>query len=470
MKLIITILSGGSGSRLWPLSRENYPKPFIKLSDNQSLLQKALLRGADLPSVAEILTVTNRELLFLTIDDFEAVEHKPIPKSFILESVGKNTAPAIISAVLEVINKHGEDAYMLILPADHIVQNKAAFESAVKEAIVLATKEKLVTFGIKPYRADTSYGYIEVEGSDVKTFIEKPNLENAQDYLNRGNFYWNAGMFCFKAKTFLQEIKKYAEPMLNEIVYAIQNSRRENESEYPRLFLDTKSFEKIIPDSIDYALFEKSSKVAVVPCDIGWSDVGSWTALTDLIDQDDMGNRVQGKALLHHTKNSSVYGHNRMIGLIGVDNLIVAETDDAVLVMDKGYSQEVKFLYQKLKTDKNDLYKWHKEVHRPWGSYTVLCEGERFKVKRIFVKPYHELSLQKHQHRAEHWVVVKGEAAIINNDKKIVLNENESTYIPKGNTHQLINQKDSMLEIIEVQSGDYVGEDDIERIHDKYKR
>lgn len=470
MKLIVTILSGGSGSRLWPISRENYPKPFIKLSDNQSLLQKALLRGINLPSVVEILTVTNRELLFLTIDDFEAVDHKPIQKSFILESVGRNTAPAIISAVLEVINKHGEDAYMLILPADHIVQDQITFEKAVKEAILLAEKDNLVAFGIKPDRADTGYGYIEVDGAAVKRFIEKPNLEKANDYFNKGNFYWNAGMFCFKAKTFLQEIKKYAEPMLNEVMNVIQHSRRENESQYPRLFLDSKSFEKIIPDSIDYALFEKSSKVAVVPCDIGWSDVGSWTALTDLMVQDSKGNRIQGNALLHLTNNSSVYGHNRMIGLIGVDNLIVAETDDAVLVIDKKHAQEVKFLYQKLKADKNDLYQWHKEVHRPWGSYTVLCEGERFKVKRIFVKPYHELSLQKHQHRAEHWVVVKGEAFIINNDQKIILKENESTYISKGNTHQLINQKDSILEIIEVQSGDYVGEDDIERIHDKYKR
>jgi mannose-1-phosphate guanylyltransferase len=470
MKLVVTILSGGSGSRLWPVSRENYPKPFIKLSDNQSLLQKAFLRGVNLPSVAEILTVTNRELLFLTIDDFEAVDHKLIPKSFILEPVGRNTAPAIISAALEVINKHSEDAYMLILPADHIVQDQKAFEKAVKEAILLATKDKLVTFGIKPDRADTSYGYIEIEGAEVKQFIEKPNLEKAKDYLKQGNFYWNAGMFCFKAKTFLQEIKKYAEPMLNGIIDVIQQSRRENESEYPRLFLDNKSFEKIVPDSIDYALFEKSRKVAGVPCNIGWSDVGSWTALTDLMDQDDMGNRIKGNTLLHLTKNSSVYGHNRMIALIGVDNLIVAETDDAILVMDKGHAQEVKFLYQKLKADQNDLYQWHKEVHRPWGSYTVLCEGERFKVKRIFVKPYHELSLQKHQHRAEHWVVVKGEATIINNDQKIILKENESTYISKNNTHQLINQKNSILEVIEVQSGDYVGEDDIERIHDKYKR
>jgi mannose-1-phosphate guanylyltransferase/mannose-6-phosphate isomerase len=470
MKLVVTILSGGAGSRLWPISRENYPKPFIKLPDNESLLQKALLRGAHIPSVVEILTVTNRDLLFLTINDFEAIKHKGIPKKFILEPVGRNTAPAIIAACLETISNHGEDAYMLILPADHIVQDQIAFEEAVKEALSLAGQNKLVTFGIKPGKPDTSYGYIEAEGSAVKRFIEKPNLENATTYFDQGNFYWNAGMFCFKAKTFLQEIKKYAEPMLNEVLNTIHHSRRENESEFPRLFLDSKSFEKIIPDSIDYALFEKSSNVAVVPCEIGWSDVGSWTALTDLMDHDDMGNRIQGNALLHLTKNSSVYGQNRMIGLIGVDNLIVAETDDAVLVVDKAHAQEVKFLYQKLKADKNDLYQWHKEVHRPWGSYTVLCEGERFKVKRIFVKAHHELSLQRHRHRAEHWVVVKGEAAVINNDQKIILKENESIYIPKGNAHQLINQKDSILEIIEVQSGDYVGEDDIERIHDKYKR
>ena len=470
MKLVIAILAGGSGSRLWPVSRENYPKPFIRLADNQSLLQKALLRGVNLPSLVEVITVTNHELLFLTIDDFETVQHKPIPKSFILEPEGRNTAPAITAATLEASNKYGEDVFMLILPADHIIQNQKSFEDAVDKALTLASRDKLVTFGVNPKNANSGYGYIETEGSNVKRFIEKPSLEKANEYISQGNFYWNAGIFCFKAKAFIDEMKLYAEPILEGVFNAINHSRRETEGGYPKIFLDINHFQKIIPNSIDYALLEKSKNIAVVSSDLGWSDVGSWLTLTNLIDQDNNGNRIQGKTILHSTKNSSIFCNNRMVALIGVSNLIVVETDDAILIVDKSYSEDVRFLFENLKDSQNDLYRLHNEVYRPWGSYKVLCEDQRYKVKRILVKPYQEISLQKHKYRAEHWVVVKGKATIINNDKKITLNENESTYIPKGNVHQLINQQDIMLEIIEIQSGHYLGEDDIIRIHDKYKR
>jgi mannose-1-phosphate guanylyltransferase/mannose-6-phosphate isomerase len=470
MKIVVTILSGGAGSRLWPVSRENYPKPFIKLQDQQSLLQKAFIRGTNLPDVIEVLTVTNRELLFLTLDDYASFDKKDIRNEFILEPFGRNTAPAIIAAALEVEARHGKDTLMLVLPADHIVLDNKAFKEAVKEAVDLALNQKLVTFGIKPSRPDTSYGYIERKGSVVKRFIEKPNLQKAQEFFNAGDFFWNAGMFCFSVNTFLDEMVIYASDILTQLKLTIKNSRREIADQGGRLFLDSTLFDHVTNESIDYALFEKSTNVAVVPCDIGWSDVGSWKALTDLMDGDENGNRIQGEALLYDTKNSSVYGQDRMISLLGVENLIVVETVDALLVMNKDRSQDVKQIYAKLKEKKTDLYRWHKEVHRPWGSYRVLCESERFKVKRIYVKPLQELSLQKHQHRAEHWIVVRGRATIINNEETVILNENESTYISKGHVHKLMNRESGVLEIIEVQSGDYVDEDDIERISDKYLR
>lgn len=469
-KVIATILSGGSGSRLWPVSRENFPKPFIKVIDGESLIQKTYLRAVKIPFIEEILTITNRELLFLTLDEYESTNVDFPRNNFILEPFGRNTAPAIIAGAIEIKEKYGEDAVMIILSADHLIQNESAFNDAVINAIDLANQGYLVTFGIKPNRPDTSFGYLEIKNELVKQFIEKPSLEKAKEYIRHESFYWNAGIFCFSVKTFLSEIEIYAQKMLSDVIKTIQTSRREQELLSSRLFLDRLNFEKVENNSIDYVLFEKSKKVAAVPCDIGWTDVGSWSALTDLYSPDASGNRMQGKGIFHNTKNSSIYSEKRLISLIGVEDLIVVETNDALLVLNKDHAQEVKDLYNDLKEGNNDVYKFHNEVHRPWGSYSILCEDKLYKVKLINVKPHQELSLQVHEHRSEHWVVVKGRATIINNNEKIFLKENESTYIPKNHTHQLLNESDELLNVIEIQSGTYLGEDDIKRIIDKYKR
>jgi mannose-1-phosphate guanylyltransferase/mannose-6-phosphate isomerase len=468
-KLIVTILSGGSGSRLWPLSRENHPKPFIRLSDNQSLLQKAYLRGVSLPHAIEVLTVTNRELVFLTHDHYEEVK-KPIHYRLILESESRNTAAAIAVAAIDIQKRYGDDALMLVLAADHIIQDQKAFQTAVDKAMKLANENQLVTFGIKPTSPDTSYGYIEADKNKALRFIEKPNLEKAQEYFTKSNFYWNSGMFCFKADVILDELQKYCPEILNATKTTYDNSELKDILGSPTLMLNESSFKSVPSNSIDYALLEKSNRVSVVPCSIGWSDIGSWNAFTDLIEPDQEGNRKQGEVFFHHTKNSSVFAKKKLVALIGMNDVIVIETSDAILVVHKSNTQDVKALFTKLKEANHETYKIHTEVHRPWGSYTVLENKAAFKVKRIFVKPNARLSLQSHKNRAEHWVVVKGIADIINNDKKIRLIENQSTYIEQGHKHQLINAGDSPLEIIEVQSGTYLGEDDIERFNDDYGR
>jgi len=467
--LIIIILSGGSGSRLWPLSRDNHPKPFIRLSDGQSLLQRAFLRGVSLPCATEVLTVTNRELIFLTIDHYDEIQ-SPIDKHYILEPEGRNTAAAIAAAALDIQKRHGDDALMLVLPADHIIKNQKAFSAAVDEAIRLAQEDKLVTFGIKPTSADTSYGYIEADQHKVLRFVEKPNLEKAQEYLAKSNFYWNSGMFCFKVGFILDELQKYCPEILNATKSTYDVSELKDILGSPALMLNETSFQSVPSDSIDYALLEKSENVAVVPCSMGWSDVGSWNAFTELEKSDQDGNRKQGEVLFHHTKNSSVIAEKRLVSLIGMEDVIVVDTIDAVLIVNKARTQDVKTVYLTLKNNQNEIHKVHRDVHRPWGMYTVLENEPSFKVKKITVKPHGKLSLQSHKHRAEHWVVVKGEATIMNDGKEIKLQENQSIYIEKGHKHQLMNLTQEPLEIIEVQSGTYLGEDDIERFKDNYGR
>lgn len=468
-KLIVTILSGGSGSRLWPLSRENHPKPFIRLSDQQSLLQKAYLRGASLSQAIEVLTVTNRELIFLTHDHYEEVK-KPIHHRLILEPEGKNTAAAIAIAALDIAKRYERDAMMLVLPADHIVKDQKAFMEAVDQAIKLAEANQLVTFGIKPTSPDTSYGYIEANQNKVLRFIEKPDLEMAKTYFAQDNFYWNAGMFCFKVGIVLDEFKKYSPEILNATKATYDTSELKDILGSPALMLNESSFKSVPSDSIDYALLEKSENVAVVTCSIGWSDVGSWNAFTELEKSDQDGNRKRGEVLFHHTKNASVIAEKRHVSLVGMEDVIVVETADAVLIVNKARTQDIKTVYLALKNNQNEIHKVHREVHRPWGIYTVLEDEPSFKVKKITVKPHGKLSLQSHKHRAEHWVVVKGEATIMNDGKEIKLQENESTYIEKDHKHQLMNLTQEPLEIIEVQSGTYLGEDDIERFQDHYGR
>jgi mannose-1-phosphate guanylyltransferase/mannose-6-phosphate isomerase len=468
-KLIVTILSGGSGSRLWPLSRDNHPKPFIRLSDNQSLLQKAYSRGASLPDVIEVLTVTNRELVFLTYDHYEEVK-KPIHHRYILEPEGRNTAAAIAVAALDIKKRHGDDTLMLVLAADHIVHDQKAFHVAVGEAMKLANENQLVTFGIKPTSPDTSYGYIEADKNKVLRFVEKPDTEKAKEYLAKSNFYWNSGMFCFRAGVVLDEMKKYSPEILNATKETYEASEFKDILGSPVLMLHEANFKNVPSDSIDYALLEKSDNVAVVPCSMGWSDIGSWNAFADLNAADHDGNRKQGEVFFHNSKNASVIAEKRLVSLIGMEDVIVVETMDAVLILNKAHTQEVKTVYLAFKNNENEIHKVHREAHRPWGVYTVLEDEPSFKVKKITVKPNGKLSLQSHKHRAEHWVVVKGEATIMNDGKEIKLQENESTFIEKGHKHQLMNLTQKPLEIIEVQSGTYLGEDDIERYQDHYGR
>jgi mannose-1-phosphate guanylyltransferase/mannose-6-phosphate isomerase len=473
MKLIPTILCGGAGSRLWPVSRELHPKPFIRLADGQSLLQKAWLRGVALPDVAETLTVTNRELFFKTEDEYREVagtQYKDLANSFILEPFGRNTAPAIAAAALQVAASHGEDTLLLVLAADHLITDQPAFAQAVAQAMRLAAQGKLVTFGIQPETPETGYGYIEADGNTVLRFVEKPSPEKAQEYVESGNYLWNSGMFCFSAVTMLREMQLHCPNILAATRACLEQSRRAQGKSYTQIELDPETFGRVPDDSIDYAVMEKSKNVAVVPCSIGWSDIGSWSALGDLTAPDAQGNRIEGEVMLHDVSNCYIQSNQRIVGAIGINNLIIIDTPDAVLVADRNRVQDVKLLYTRLKAQGHETYRLHTTVHRPWGTYTVLEEGPHFKIKRIVVKPAASLSLQMHHHRSEHWIVVSGMANVVNGDQEIFVNTNESTYIPAGHKHRLENPGVVDLVMIEVQSGEYLGEDDIVRFDDIYGR
>ena len=470
MKLIPTILCGGVGSRLWPVSRELHPKPFMKLSDGQSLLQKAFLRAASLDNVAEILTVTNRELLFKTEDEYREINQKKVSTSYILEPFGRNTAAAIASAALHISNQYGPDALMLVLAADHLIADQSAFETALENAVTLAQLGKLVVFGIKPTAPETGYGYIEFNEQQVLRFVEKPSKLKAQEYLDSGNFRWNSGIFCFKAGTILQEMQQHCPDILSAVRTCAEQSHLVEGKGYSHQEMDRESF-ALIPDlSIDYAVMEKSTNIGIISCDIGWSDIGSWDAYSELTGADKNGNRLLADTTLHDVKNCFVQGSDRMIGLVGVDNLIVIDTPDALLIADKSRAQDVRHVYSDLKTAGHATHKIHLTVHRPWGTYSVLEEDTRYKIKRIEVKPGASLSLQMHHHRSEHWIVVSGMARVTNGEKEMFINVNESTYIPAGHRHRLENPGILNLVMIEVQSGEYLGEDDIVRFDDVYGR
>ena len=470
MKLVPVILCGGAGSRLWPVSRELHPKPFIRLADGQSLLQKAFIRGANLSGVKEILTVTNRELFFKTEDEFKEVNAARLTTSFILEPFGRNTAAAIAAASLHLAKTHGDDTVLLVLAADHLIADQGAFSDAVSEAIELAETGQLVTFGIKPDAPETGYGYIESQGSKVLRFVEKPSLEKAKEYVASGNFLWNSGMFCFQAGTMLKAMEQQCPAIVAATRTCLSKSRTATGKGFAEITLDAESFAEVPDDSIDYSVMEKSSQVSVVPCSIGWSDIGSWSALGDLSAPDASGNRIEGTALVHDVTNCYIQSNKRVVGLIGIDNLIIVDTPDALLVTDKSRAQDVKHLYAALKASGHEAHKHHLKVHRPWGTYTVLEEDPSFKIKRIEVKPGGCLSLQMHHHRSEHWIVVSGMAKVVNGEKEIFVGTNESTYIPAGHKHRLENPGMLKLVMIEVQSGEYLGEDDIVRFQDNYGR
>lgn len=476
--LIPVILSGGAGTRLWPVSREAHPKPFMRLPDGQSLLQKTLGRASALDGVEHVLTITNKEYYFQTRDEYAEIGRaRRLNLDFVLEPTGRNTAPAIAMAALRVQQRFGDDAVMLVMPADHVVEDLVGFGSAVARATRLAQDGYLCTFGVKPTAPETGYGYIEqgpalnpdnggAQAFQVSRFVEKPNLETAQSYLDAGTFLWNAGMFCFKPAAMLKALEEYA-PDVYAAAVACWNA---SESAMDPLVLDAEKFAAAPAISIDYAVMERAKKVAVVACEFDWSDVGSWDAVSGLAELDTHGNRTVGEALCFDSNNCYVHSEERLVATLGVENLIVIDTPDALLVADRNHCQDVKRIVERLKADGHEAYRFHRTVHRPWGTYTVLEEGERFKMKRIVVKPGAELSLQMHHHRSEHWIVVSGTAKVINGDNEYLVRSNESTYVPAGNQHRLTNPGVIELVMIEVQSGDYLGEDDIVRMEDNYGR
>lgn len=470
MQLLPIILCGGVGSRLWPVSRELHPKPFIRLMDGQSLFQKAFIRGASLPNVKEVLVVTNKEFLFKITEENSKVNHKNVSTTYIMEPFGRNTAAAIASAVLQTIKTCGEDTMMLILAADHLITDQDAFQNAVSDALQLARLNKLVTFGISPTEPKTEYGYIEAQANQVIRFIEKPTIEKAEEYLASGRFLWNSGMFLFSAGTMLEAMQNHCPEVLTAVQTCFNQSQYINHQNVVGLELEEKSFALVPDNSIDYAIMEKSENIAVVPCQIGWSDVGSWTSIHELIAPDIQGNRIEGDVLLHDVNNCNIKSDERLVGAVGIDNLLIIDTSDALLVADKSRAQDVKHIYTQLKARGHEAHKLHRTVHRPWGTYTILEQSEHFKIKRIEVKPGASLSLQMHHHRSEHWIVVSGIAKVTRGEDEFFVRVNESTYIPAGCKHRLENPGILDLVMIEVQNGDYLEEDDIVRFQDNYGR
>ena len=468
--LIPVIVSGGAGSRLWPLSREGHPKPFIRLADGESLLQKTFRRAAALPGVQRVLTVTNRDFYFQSADEYRAVNAAGLALDFVLEPFGRNTAAAVAAAALRLVDS-GPDTPLLVLPADHLISDQTAFAAAVQRATELATQQRLVTFGINPDAPETGYGYIEADGEQVLRFVEKPDSATARNFVDSGRFLWNAGMFCFTPRTVLAELELHAPDIVQALRACLQRARSSSGHGTTQLELDSDSFTKVRDDSIDYALMEKTDCVSVVPCSIGWSDIGSWSALGALLPPDPQGNRSNCDALLLDASDCIVHGDgDRLVAAVGIDGLVIVDTDDALLIVARDRVQDVKKVYAELKSRAHPAYRLHRTVHRPWGTYSVLEEGEQFKIKRIVVKPGASLSLQMHHHRSEHWIVVSGTAKVVNGDAERFVRTNESTYIPACTRHRLLNPGITDLVMIEVQSGSYLGEDDIVRLDDVYGR
>lgn len=460
------ILAGGTGSRLWPLSRELYPKQLLQLIDETSLLQTTVLRVSQLANVLPPLLVVGEEHRFITRSQVDGLGLAD-SCSILLEPVGRNTAPAICGAVEYCALESDDDTILLVLPADHLILRKGAFQEAVSRAAELAAEGKIVTFGIEPQHPETGYGYIEQgDGDSVRSFREKPDLETAQSYLEQGNYFWNSGMFAFSIKTFREEMENLAPEMLSAMKDSVADGVRDG------LFyrLDKEAMERCPSDSIDYALMEKTKRATVVAADLDWSDIGSWHALWEVSVKDKDGNVCQGDVILEDTKNCLVRAEGTLVATVGLEDTLVVETSDAVLVAPMSRSQDVKKIVTSLKKSKRGEFKVHRTVFRPWGSYTVLEEQPRYQIKRITVSPGSKLSLQMHHHRHEHWVVVSGTARITNGDDVFLLYENQSTYIPSGVNHRLENPGVMELELIEVQNGSYLGEDDIVRFEDDYGR
>jgi mannose-1-phosphate guanylyltransferase / mannose-6-phosphate isomerase len=465
MKINPVILSGGSGTRLWPLSREHYPKQLLCLLGEQTLLQQTVSRLDGAGNVAAPLLVCNEEHRFLIAEQLRQMGKAPA--DIILEPAGRNTAPALTLAALALLKHSPSDALMLVMPADHVIQNTTKFHAAVKEGAALAEKGQLVTFGIVPATPETGYGYIKRgKGNAVEAFVEKPDAKTAEQYVASGEYLWNSGMFMMLASVWLDELNRFHPAMLETCKLAYEEGRRD--ADFYRV--DRQAFGSCQSNSIDYAVMEETDRAAVVALDAGWSDIGAWSSLWEASARDAQGNVVQGDVYVHATQNALLISQHRFVAAVGLDDIIVVETPDAVLVAHKNHAQDVKEVVSRLKSDKRSEYQTHRRVYRPWGSYEGVDAGARFQVKRLVVNPGASLSLQMHHHRAEHWIVVKGTARVTRGDEVFMLTENQSTYIPLGTTHRLENPGNIPLEIIEVQSGSYLGEDDIVRFEDKYNR
>ena len=471
MKIYPVILSGGSGSRLWPLSRAAMPKQLLPLISDMTMLQETLLRLVDLPNVMPPLFVCGNEHRFMIAEQMRQVDIAPL--AILLEPEGRNTAPAVAAAANYLLSID-PDAVMLVLPADHVITDISAFHAAITQAVISAAAGTLTTFGIVPTSAQTGYGYIRtgaaiasMEGCyAIEKFIEKPDLATATSYLKDGNYLWNSGMFAFLAKTYLSELKKFRPEMAALAAASVKNEFRD--LDFCRL--DDAAFRACASESIDYAVMEPTSCATVVPANIGWSDVGSWSSLADVLPVDHNGNVVRGDVYLEDVKNTLVRAESRMVAVIGVADVVIVETRDAVLIVHKDKVQNVRNVVNYLQTNRRTEHVNHTKVYRPWGRYEGIDTGERFQVKRITVNPGEKLSLQMHHHRAEHWVVVRGTAKITCGEQVKLLTENESTYIPIGMTHRLENPGKVPLHLIEIQSGSYLGEDDIVRFDDIYRR
>lgn len=470
MRYYPVILTGGAGSRLWPISREFYPKPLLPIYGEQTLLQDTAVRLNPVINVGDPLFVCNEEHRFLLAEQVRALGKEP--EAILLEPEGRNTAPALTIAALYLVDKEA-DAVMVVMPADHVIPDQESFSAAVEQGGKLAEQGYLVTFGVVADRPETGYGYIrrgnQIGSSGVyrvDRFVEKPDQSTAQGYIDAGDYYWNSGIFLLRADRWLEEIGKFQPEMLAACKRAMSESSRD--SDFVRV--DKEAFLASPSDSIDYAVMEKTDRAAVVPLQTAWSDVGSFSSIWEISERDELGNVVRGDVLMHDTKDSLFMAENRCIAGVGLEGMIVVETADAVLVADMNKCQDVKAIVSQLKNMDREESRYHRRVYRPWGNYEGIDQGSRYQVKRLTVKPGAKLSLQMHHHRAEHWIVVSGTAKVTRGDDVFMLSENESTYIPIGTNHRLENPGAIPLEIIEVQSGSYLGEDDIVRFEDVYDR
>lgn len=467
--LLPVIMAGGSGSRLWPLSRQLNPKQFLALTDGQLSMLQSTIRRLDGLDVGLPRLICNEQHRFLAAEQLRQLGMEQA--RILLEPVGRNTAPAIALAALQAMQDE-EDPILLVLAADHLIQDVDAFHSSIRAAMPFAMDDKLVTFGIVPTHPETGYGYIEKGtglgegGFAVSRFVEKPSLDIAEQYLASGDYFWNSGMFLFRARRYLDELERHQPAILAACRQALAAGTQDMHF----IRVDAAAFTACPEDSVDYAVMEKTDDAVMVPLDAGWSDIGSWTALWDTSQKDAEGNVFKGDVLGHTTRNSFVHADSRLVATVGVEDLIIVETKDAVLVAHKSQVQDVKKIVERIKADNRHEHLNHREVYRPWGMYDAIDCGHRYQVKRITVQPGAKLSVQMHHHRAEHWVVVSGTARVTNGDKTYLVTENQSTYIPVGQVHALENPGVIPLELIEVQSGSYLGEDDIVRFEDQYGR